>query len=525
MKNQFLILSRRTALVLLSCLFVGVASAKTIYVDGWNTSPGDGSTWATAYNDLEAALVASVSGDEVWVAGGEANQSGEVIPIEYSAPAGKAFSWKSGVNIYGGFAPNATSKETRDLSKNPSALVASGERLFYPGNFTKDCYVDGFTLTGAVKETNNGGLAYLRDGAHIVNCIITGATSTGNGTINLDGKNGALIPTVENCVIYGNSAKIGGGVYINSMGIVKNCLIYNNKAATSSGGGVAGNGGAVPCRVINCVIANNEASNNGGGVWGTGIEIINCTIVRNKALNTNAANDGQGNGGGVLLDISKGGVPSELINCVVWGNNTAKNEADAQFAGRKDIWHGAGDLERGKISYSAIENIATANSGIVQVPSDAHCVNLSNTNAEAKFIAPTATIGVLGDYSAVDWNISNGSILVNAGNNSANEEPKDMKGNARIQSGLIDLGAYESSFASSISETLSDKAKGKCFIVGNQLIVTGEPGDVEVYSVTGLLMKSALQTNGMSVSDLNAGIYVVMVKSGDHIFTQKVSKE
>ena len=61
--------------------------------------------------------------------------------------------------------------------------------------------------------------------------------------------------TVTNCIIAGNMADFGGGVYA---GRVFNSVICNN-IATSRGGGVYGG------TVTNCIIAGNMADFGGGG--------------------------------------------------------------------------------------------------------------------------------------------------------------------------------------------------------------------------------------------------------------------
>jgi len=44
-------------------------SAATIFVDGGLTG-GNGTSWATAYGDLQSALAVAASGDEIWVKNG-----------------------------------------------------------------------------------------------------------------------------------------------------------------------------------------------------------------------------------------------------------------------------------------------------------------------------------------------------------------------------------------------------------------------------------------------------------------------
>jgi len=87
--------------------------------------------------------------------------------------------------------------------------------------------------------------------------------------------------TLEGCLIRNGHARgNGGGVYVESTGIVQNCIIKGNVAMTvpandGLGGGAYLDGG----KLISCVVAYNMA-NNGYGVAGNG-EVINNTITAN----------------------------------------------------------------------------------------------------------------------------------------------------------------------------------------------------------------------------------------------------
>ncbi len=61
----------------------------------------DGSTWDKAYTDIQTAITAAVSGDEIWVAAGVYTPGIEISDT---------FQLKSGVAIYGGFAATETVK-------------------------------------------------------------------------------------------------------------------------------------------------------------------------------------------------------------------------------------------------------------------------------------------------------------------------------------------------------------------------------------------------------------------------------
>ena len=116
-------------------LYVDVAAAGATH---------DGTTWETAYLDLQAALAgagAASAGDRVWVA------EGRYTPGPAGSP-GSTFSIPEGVAVYGGFAGGETSLAARDPVAHPTVLS---------GDLAGDDTVDarGVTLTaGGISGTN-----------------------------------------------------------------------------------------------------------------------------------------------------------------------------------------------------------------------------------------------------------------------------------------------------------------------------------------------------------------------------------
>jgi len=62
--------TRLLFLVTILLTSVGIINASTIYVDGNAAGGNNGSSWTDAYTQLQVALNAATSGDEVWVAQG-----------------------------------------------------------------------------------------------------------------------------------------------------------------------------------------------------------------------------------------------------------------------------------------------------------------------------------------------------------------------------------------------------------------------------------------------------------------------
>jgi len=78
-----------------------------LYVNASATGLDNGTSWTDAYTQLQDALSAAISGDEIWVA------QGTYKPGDSGATTA-TFTLKDGVAIYGGFAGTETSRSARD---------------------------------------------------------------------------------------------------------------------------------------------------------------------------------------------------------------------------------------------------------------------------------------------------------------------------------------------------------------------------------------------------------------------------
>lgn len=150
--------------------------------------------------------------------------------------------------------------------------------------------LDGFTLTGGVatgdprdpeEHDSGGGLIIHLSSSTIRNCIIEGNEAINGGGVWCGGQGTVLF---ENVIIRDNYADYGGGIHlINSSPRVtfRDCQIVDNEARY--GGGMSF--WNIRWTIENTLIARNHAVRQGGGMWianvHAGCEIIGTTIADN----------------------------------------------------------------------------------------------------------------------------------------------------------------------------------------------------------------------------------------------------
>lgn len=509
-----------------------------IYVSEDGT--GDGSSWANATNKLHfASALSSGGGTRVWVKAG--TYYGDTTDTEgafYVSPSNR---------VYGGFEGNEGPDydlSLRDFDKNTTILDGQNARrvLLQDQAFTSASLAiwDGFTIqNGAI---GSGAGVYLNNYSTLNNCsiILNEATMYGGG-IYINSTGGTAHVTLNNCRIMDNSASMGGGVCDRVGADYTNCRISNNTASTK-GGGIYLYNNTEPT-LKNCIISNNTAS-NAGGMYARGkFTAYNCDFVRNLAMESV---------GGIYHENSH----NKYYNCIVWGN--VANGMPNQFAGLSDFEHCA---VCGIVNGSDNYDIPNENSGL-------------EPGVFVRFNHPASGAGAA--YHNEDWSLRPRSICLNAGKpNTTGLGNTDIAGNPRIQKGRVEIGAYESCasltlieddlFASDLpywfySTPLTEPGYYTAVlegydcdsVIGLTLMVlegVGESAETaiqvwpnpttgilhlnaeefekaELFNVIGQLVLEAKATETLDLSELDNGIYFLMVsdKNGRKSVT-KIIKE
>jgi len=416
---------------------------------------GNGSSWSNATGDLQAAIDAPYV-KEVFVAIGT-----------YYVSATSAFRMKKGVAIYGGFDPdNGISKLSDNrILPNPSNLQGSvldgnnSRGVIYnesPGNnrMDKTAILDGFTLTNG--KSGNGGGIYNRLSS----------------------------PLIRNVVIKNNKSDAGGGVwsYISDAEYVNVHIINNDCTAYSGGHGGGICGQFANLKLTNVVVANNKASIDGGGIW---IGQSSSLSLTNVSITNNFSGD---EGGGFYSNSEKG---TNLTNVTI-ANNTPNA---IKLSG--SLWYIKNSILYGGITGSNYE----ANNSIIEGKT-----STINENISASGITLTS---LFNNPASADYTLKLGSPVINKGNNihfpNLNENTKDLAGNSRIYNfatgGIIDMGAYESSYNSPLKAD------------GNKIIYVNTPsygsGSGESWNNATDLLQDAINTTGVEKVFVAIGEYKV----------------
>lgn len=287
-----------------------LAAQRVVFVKLDATGNRDGTSWANAFVDLQAALASSRSGDEVWVAQGS------------HAPAGRGgsqvatFALRDGVALFGGFAGTESSRAQRDPRRyvtvltgdlngddgpNWSGMQENSDHVVTANGVGSGAVLDGFVVRGGY-VVHGGGAAMLISGAS---------------------------PTVRNCELRGSVANFsrGGGVGVagNSTPRFEDCVVAGNYAHLGRGGGIAvGSGGNVA--LLRCRLEANRATGsttdgNGGGVYldlGTQLVAEECRFLGNAAELLQTSNGYPASGGAIASLADR----VELTRCLLTGNRS-----------------------------------------------------------------------------------------------------------------------------------------------------------------------------------------------------------
>ncbi|HEB54003.1 MAG TPA: right-handed parallel beta-helix repeat-containing protein [bacterium] len=274
----------------LASLFVLAAlPAQITFVDHAATGANDGSSWADAYTDLQAALLATNAG-EIWVAAGTYRPG-------VAGDRAATFQLKSGVALYGGFAGGETMLQQRDVATNVTTLSGDIDQ--------NDTYGSGpnwwqFQWTGSLGNswhvvTGTGvDASAVLDGFHIL-------AGRGDGPNGHPGGAGLLVnggsPTLRNCTWQYNAVGFGSSAWlIDCNSTFENCVIKDGYTCNCGiGGWVSGilctgvcNLSFTDCEFRNHYYVSSQSQGRGAALrleWDCTTTLLRCRFEGNQTGN------------------------------------------------------------------------------------------------------------------------------------------------------------------------------------------------------------------------------------------------
>ncbi len=392
-----------------------------VYVNAAAGAGGNGTSWASAYQSLVAAVEAT-SCAQIWVAAG-------------TYVGGEDLQLNSTVQILGGFNGSETLLSQRNYSNNVTTITAdsSGYAFVAYNNVSNSALLDGFYVTGAPT-----GFLALNGQPTIQNCFFVSNAIA----VNSEFSSGLQL---SNCVFAGNSGSetiiaqystnlgLTGCEFTGNTGYLfladqtsanlTNCQFVNNPGAeamessssaitlercqfSSNGPAINAYNGSVT--MLDSLVSGNQTYNANvlsTAIFGsdTAMLFVNDTI---------ADNFGAQNGEGVFLE----GGSLNAYNCIFWGNASASpyytTEQVQVYGADAGVY----------INHSLVQGLDI----------------LQDWTRDDISYAPLFVNEPAGNYqlAPVSPAIGSGSQGNVAGNDT------DFLGNPRVHGGVVDMGAY-----------------------------------------------------------------------------------
>lgn len=295
----------------------GVTAATRFYVDQDATGANNGTSWDDAFTDLQDALAAAVSGDEVWVANGV---------YKPSVPAGRAatFAIPDGVDVYGGFLGFEGAVAQRNLDFDSLKTILSGEigsalvrvdNAYHVVTTTaadagSTPVLDGVLVTRG--HANGAGLTEeIGGGIHAVRVRLQNAIVHDNFAASNGGGVYASVLAASDSWFDDNTGEAGGAAFVASSAAL-NRVAFSNNTATLSGGGLHIAGASVSS-VTNATFSGDTAS------YGAAIATASSATVNATGVTvTNADATSQVTADGAVYAGSSSNLA--VRNAIIWGN-------------------------------------------------------------------------------------------------------------------------------------------------------------------------------------------------------------
>ncbi|MDL2283425.1 right-handed parallel beta-helix repeat-containing protein [Odoribacter sp. OttesenSCG-928-G04] len=416
-----------------------------IYVTRVRRGTMNGSSWANATDDLQAALNYfrdNQLNGEVWVQGGHTYIPFKQIDGTTLDDREVSFVLNPYASIYGGFKGDAVHNPAMNLWSESSL----DQRLRYDYNengiieefeFRYETILDGTINQENSEVTNSYHVLYYQPAESVQDeIIVNGFIITNGQAMNIrnasewerkrsGGGLYAMAPVrVECCIFRNNDAEQHGGAVYMHGGKIMYSSFEGNRVQLGRGGSVWIENGSV---INSNIFSSTSEEGLGGGIFAANSELLNVVVVKNEAPN----------GSGLYTEYSN------VVNTVVWGNE-ARRRTGRQVAGS------------GHFSYCALPDEYLT--GVdVSHPSNIRLRPENNVPGGPRFVRPIEVAGYKGYEWNVSWRTAAGSALMNRGNTLAwttaglpdslnyilDKQTGILVKQVRFGGDAIDIGTYE----------------------------------------------------------------------------------
>lgn len=419
------------------------------------------------------------------------------------------------------------------------------------------------TFTDNVSAMYGGGYLVGLSSPMISACTFTSNSTTlyGGGLCYLPGST----VYIEYCTFSGNTAQSGGGIAVlSNSGIITGCHVYNNTStlvSSTSGGGGIYLSDCDDIDLIKATVYENTSASYGGGILLLSSDNIN---IENSTIHNN---DGQLGGGLCINNPSSTHQGHSILNNLLYENTAGVGGGIAFLGSSPDsteinsntvtyntgAYTGDGMFSQYSASTSCtFKNNIIYYNGTYDVdptlsvggtyPGFSYCdiggclgVN-TNIDANPQFVNDT-----IDDYRISD---SLNSPCIEAGDNSATQTDYDNKGDTRIFSANIDMGAYEYEHLTTVYRLAgSNSDESNTEITYNvypnpavdhiNIVLDQLPEDatieMKLMDVSGKVVREISETGSAShsinhnVSDLSKGVYFIdILVNGYKRFNSKI---
>ncbi|MFV9551165.1 T9SS type A sorting domain-containing protein [Algibacter sp. PT7-4] len=476
------------------------------YVDANATGANDGSSWTDAFTNVTDALANTNLNDAVWVAKGTYTLTDKNTPIAVST---------NEVDIIGGFSGTETTLADRDLTAihTTNATVFTGdingddidgdfssnktdnaERLFELR--TSDVTFNGIIFENIYDTSQSGGVE--ENGViFIPNSLNANNLKIKNSIFRSNYSNGYLLKMRK----FNQGLLIENTTFINNT-IVNMGLVYVQSDSTN---------GYIFTRWANVLVADNDINLSALDIfrsdWNNGSTL---DVVINNSTFVN--NDYNGTYGNSITASGNGSVNLNIHNSIFWQNTV--NGA----AATRDISDGMNSTYDVFISNS-IANVSSS-AGTYGTFSATNVTTLDpatdNLNLDADNKPTSASNHIIDQGDNAYYDVALFGNL-------------DLSGNGRIFNTTIDLGAYEYNSTLGVNDEVLNENSVKLYPnpVTNRLFLksTEKIEAVLIYTLSGQLVKLANTiNNGIDVSNLSSGFYLISIKSNSVSVNKKFLK-